>query len=671
MDESIRLRQIIFKLERNKIYKFNTNATVTIKSLRKIIIAAANLSNKNIKMINKEEDYNNFENFTIQQLFPNEKSIEFTIKILPDLEAPIPIKLKQGASCVNHKYKFPYFYCYDCKISICSLCVQNKEHLNHKLLDKHDYVQNTDVIVNTLFNDFSGLLTDLSNDKEEEIQAYKNKIDKEIFPFLFQHLNDVKNSVFQIMNIFIENVNKSKKMLFENVESLRIHSFDGIEDLKKKIKIEDIMVDEEIFLAFDEKIKEISLEKIRILKDSKKYEELTKTINFLSSNIDSIYTEIMEIIDKKMKTNIQDKLSEKVLENLITSITRDEIDNILFSDLKKNRRPKIEPQAKRSDFLSGLFSNKNNGVSGNLTNFFSTLNKENLIRPSNITSPVKEIVNVNLVENPEDCIFYCKENTQSLIVFNEITEKIFEKEVNFKEIINFKQFLPGASWVNAQGSLYITGGNISISEQSNQAFLLEGSSTKLIAIPNMVTKRANHSSIKFNENVYVSGGKGNLTIESFDIKKYKWIKLGNLAVERENSLLFVHNNFLYNFFGTSNNNYLDSIERIELSSSNKGSQIVEYKKDSSIDLKLSGVGMIEANKDHILIIGGTFKDKFNTTNVFQYDFVDKKFDRFDLDIEGNVVFAESRLHKLKDNTYANFNKIDNNLFKIVIDTEEE
>jgi len=178
MEDSSRLRQIIFKLDKNKIYKFNTNSTVTIKSLRKIIIAAANITNKHLVMLYQDKDYNEFENFTIQQLFPVEKTIEFTIKILPDVETPVPIKLNQGSNCVNHKYKFPYFYCYDCKYSICSICVQSKEHLNHKLLDKHDYVQNTDVIVDTLFSDFKGLLSELSVDKEAEIQQYKDKIDK-------------------------------------------------------------------------------------------------------------------------------------------------------------------------------------------------------------------------------------------------------------------------------------------------------------------------------------------------------------------------------------------------------------------------------------------------------------------------------------------------------------
>ena len=673
MEDSSRLRQIIFKLDKSKMYKFNTNATVTIKSLRKIIIAAANLSNKNLQMINRDKDFIEFENFTIQQLFPEENTIEFTIKILPDLEIPVPIKIKQGGvNCVNHKYKFPYFYCYDCKYSICSLCVQSKEHLNHKLLDKHDYVQNTDVIVDTLFSDFKGLLSELSIDKEAEIQNYKDKIDKEIFPYLFQHLNSVKNKVFKVMNIFIENINKNKKILYENVEILRNLSYDGIEDLKKKLKIEDIMVDEEIFLAFDEKMKEISNEKIRILKDSKKYEELLKVISFLSTNVDNIYEEILEIIDKKLKNNIQEKLSEKILENFITSITRDEIDNILFSDLKKPRKPKIDHfQPKKSDFLSGLFSNKNNGVSGNLTNFFSTISKEN-VKPqidlsNSMTSPIKEPYNKIL--NPEESIFYCKPNSQSLVIYDDKEEKIFVQDINVKDIAGFKQFLPGNTWINSMGLMYISGGFINEIEMTNSAYLYDGRSNRLIAIPSMIYKRANHSLVQYKDIIYASGGKGITSIEFFDTKKYKWTMLGEMTIEREFPISFVHDNYLYNFFGLKNNAGTDTVERIRINGK-ENSQLVNYRKEANFDLKIYGAGVIEMNQDSILILGGKYKNSFNRNYIFQFDFSEEIFNSFEFDIESDVVFVESGLHKLKDGNYSNFNKADNNLFKIVIDNDQ-
>lgn len=673
MEDSSRLRQIIFKLDKSKMYKFNTNATVTIKSLRKIIIAAANLSNKNLQMINRDKDFIEFENFTIQQLFPEENTIEFTIKILPDLEIPVPIKIKQGGvNCVNHKYKFPYFYCYDCKYSICSLCVQSKEHLNHKLLDKHDYVQNTDVIVDTLFSDFKGLLSELSIDKEAEIQNYKDKIDKEIFPYLFQHLNSVKNKVFKVMNIFIENINKNKKILYENVEILRNLSYDGIEDLKKKLKIEDIMVDEEIFLAFDEKMKEISNEKIRILKDSKKYEELLKVISFLSTNVDNIYEEILEIIDKKLKNNIQEKLSEKILENFITSITRDEIDNILFSDLKKPRKPKIDHfQPKKSDFLSGLFSNKNNGVSGNLTNFFSTISKEN-VKPqidlsNSMTSPIKEPYNKIL--NPEESIFYCKPNSQSLVIYDDTEEKIFVQDINVKDIAGFKQFLPGNTWINSMGLMYISGGFINEIEMTNSAYLYDGRSNRLIAIPSMIYKRANHSLVQYKDIIYASGGKGITSIEFFDTKKYKWTMLGEMTIEREFPISFVHDNYLYNFFGLKNNAGTDTVERIRINGK-ENSQLVNYRKEANFDLKIYGAGVIEMNQDSILILGGKYKNSFNRNYIFQFDFSEEIFNSFEFDIESDVVFVESGLHKLKDGNYSNFNKADNNLFKIVIDNDQ-
>jgi len=585
--------------------------------------------------------------------------------------------------------------------------VQSKEHLNHKLLDKHDYVQNTDVIVDTLFSDFKGLLSELSVDKEAEIQQYKDKIDKEIFPYLFQQLNDVKNKVFKIMNIFIDNINYNKKILFDNVELLKKHSYDGIEDLKKKLKIEDIMVDEEIFLAFDEKIKEISTEKMRILKDSKKYEELLKVISYLSSNIDNIYDEILDNFDKKLKSNIQEKLNEKLSENLITSITRDEIDTILFSDLKKPRRSKIDfPQPKRADFLSGLFSNKNNGVSGNLTNFFSDLKKENFKVPSEThslsTSPIKEngkgrIENleppqdqpkemlireepilqqreqpveqkkeiVNKISHPEESIYYCKPDSRKILVYDDVVEEFFEQDINVRQIVSFNNFLPGCSWVNSKGQLYISGG-FSGEQISNQSYRYDGKSNYLLVLPNMKNSRANHSSILFNDIVYVSGGRGNKTIDCFDTRQYKWSVLGNMAVERESPALFIHGNYLYSFFGIKRDIPIDSIERIKLSGSSS-SEIVSYTKDGEFDLKVYGAGVIDM-KDSILIVGGKYKDSFNRDNIFHYEFKDSKFDCFEFDIKSDVIFVESTLFKLKDGHFSNFNKIDLEPFKIEIDS---
>jgi len=153
----------------------------------------------------------------------------------------------------------------------------------------------------------------------------------------------------------------------------------------------------------------------------------------------------------------------------------------------------------------------------------------------------------------------------------------------------------------------------------------------------MPSKRANHSSLKHNDLLYVSGGKGNNAIEYFDTKKYKWsTMLGRMAIEREFPVLFVHSNYLYNFFGISNNNCTDKVERIELTGKGN-SQLVEYTKEANFDLKIYGAGIIEMSPDVILIVGGKKKDVFNRDNIFQYDFSETKFDCFNFDIDSDVL----------------------------------
>jgi hypothetical protein len=206
-------------------------------------------------------------------------------------------------------------------------------------------------------------------------------------------------------------------------------------------------------------------------------------------------------------------------------------------------------------------------------------------------------------------------------------------------------------------------------EPSNNAYMFEGANNRLIALPNMMSKRANHSSLKHNEFLFLSGGNSNVGIECFDTKRYKWSLIGSLLLEREFPILHFQSKYLYTFFGqSSKGGYTDTIERIDISGK-EGSHFVKYSKEADFDLKLLGAATIELGPDSILIVGGKYYDDYNRTNIFQYDFSEKRFDSFKYDIESDVCFPESKLIKLKDGNFSNFNKVDHNLFKIIIEGE--
>ena len=72
------VREIMFTLPNRSTYKINTNSTVTIKSLKKIVIAAANLSSKNFKLVHNNIDFLlETPNHTVKQLFADNEKIIF------------------------------------------------------------------------------------------------------------------------------------------------------------------------------------------------------------------------------------------------------------------------------------------------------------------------------------------------------------------------------------------------------------------------------------------------------------------------------------------------------------------------------------------------------------------------------------------------------------------
>ena len=93
---------------------------------------------------------------------------------------------------------------------------------------------------------------------------------------------------------------------------------------------------------------------------------------------------------------------------------------------------------------------------------------------------------------------------------------------------------------------------------------------KIEFIDKIPQKIAFHSSIFFNNNLYLIGGMGeknNFLYECycFHITKKKWEKIPNLNISRLNpSLCIYNNNYLYVIRGSNKNESIDSIEFINI-----------------------------------------------------------------------------------------------------------
>jgi N-acetylneuraminic acid mutarotase len=167
-----------------------------------------------------------------------------------------------------------------------------------------------------------------------------------------------------------------------------------------------------------------------------------------------------------------------------------------------------------------------------------------------------------------------------------------------------------------------------------------------------------------NDFIFVVGGSTNTT-EKFDTKTLKWTKLASLVTEeRLNPVLYVHNNYLYAFFGIKNGTYLDSVEKLNLKNVKSKWELVPYKKIKEMDLKMIGCGIITSGDKEIYLFGGKSKDGLKNSAV-KFDFSSNSFDKVDLVLEDGIYFHESLLADLGDSSYGQFNTDKNeNFFKV-------
>jgi len=334
-----RIRQVLFILDRNRNYKFDVNQTVTIRSLKKMIIAAANLGKTGLRIFHKGIEYTSYDENNLLDLFPDLQLVEFTISLvhLTEEEKESHIRVRFGRYCPVHNFKYPYFFCYDCKQSICSLCVQSPDHKSHNFIEKYDYLQSSKNLVESIFWDLKDT-SETSKLDPQVVEELRSRIKVKLFPVLTEMVMKIELKLLDLVEFFNENEKISNSNMQSNVILLKQHCSEGLDKLKNEIAIEDMMMDEEIFLTFDKKFREISSEKNRIANDGKRREEMKTNLNSILTLVDTIYNDIFSFLEKYLKSKVYEEVKSKVTETSVGVISREDIFNKLLSDIKKRRK---------------------------------------------------------------------------------------------------------------------------------------------------------------------------------------------------------------------------------------------------------------------------------------------------------------------------------------------
>ena len=241
-----------------------------------------------------------------------------------------------------------------------------------------------------------------------------------------------------------------------------------------------------------------------------------------------------------------------------------------------------------------------------------------------------------------------------------------ENKINFKGEIT--EFVQGGAYCNYENSLYFSGGQDYIKDVGKSFFLININELgkNAIKLPDMKYSHSNHSMIGNKGKIYVIGGFGSNKCEVYDIASKTWNEIPDLIEkERQRSMLFIDNNFLYCFMGRTQNDFLTSVERLNLDNISAGwESIIVNTGNERINLKFYGAGIIRTNNSNKIFFIGGKKEKRNKEegfkrSIFEFSFDDYKMTKSDFKIENDLIFIENKLFAMDESDCGNFINVGN------------
>ena len=704
------IRQTLFIVDPTRQYLFDVNQNITIKKLKRMIVAAADLNKVGLRIFHEGKEYTAYDDSALDELFPDLQKVVFDLRYsydqVEDLEEIIDLKLKQY--CPEHNGKYPYFYCFTCGKSICSDCLRSGAHNNHETKEKYDYLQESRNLVELLFKDLKDILKNAKGVNDESVEGLKAKVSIQFFPKLIEMIKQIEQKMLNLIIFFLEKEKGNFKTIENNVNLLKDHCEEGLNKLKKEIVIEDMMIDENVFLTFDSKFKEIGKEKEKFKEDIEKYKRFSENLYLIQSIIEKTYKEIYDFLlkylnvtefeDVKNKINSQDisvidkkKIFEKLLSNIkkgAGSGNKNESSNTysLRSRAvlppktqefnlsgKKNQNAKDDninlSQGKKTILRSGAKNQNNINSMAVDPNDISLKNNNNLNNKNiNAMSEIKEENVIHEEEIDEESskepiyTFVCNlvPPKNEVILYNVDLDNIIHKNIEFSKLLGTTHFLEECAWVNLNNKLYILGGSDDFNKPSQLFFEYDSLKNTIKKLPNSKYTHSRHSLFAYDNQIFVVGG-DRLECEKYDINTNEWSVLPSLSFKQIYPVLYVHDNILYSFFGIDEKfRKTDSAQKLNLKNPKSVWTKLTYKKNGC-NLCLYGCGIAKINDNCILFLGG-MDDTGIRQDAVQFDFSNLTANKTDFIMEEKAYFKDSVLLKLSPKSYGNFSIEETNPF---------
>ena len=698
-----KIRQTRFILPKNRTYLFDVNQNITIYKLKKMITVAANLG-KNVRIFHDNIEYTDKDSYCLDELFPDLQLVEFKIEpqneTIEEIDYLINLKLK--FHCNEHKGKYPSFYCYTCEHSICTDCLRNNKHKGHNIKEKYDYLQESKELIESLFKDLKDLLSKTNGVPDELIKKIKAKISVQFFPKLVEIVKQIEQNMINLILFFLEKDQNNYKLIQSNLVNLKSSCAEGLDKLKENIEIEDLMIDENVFLTFDTKFKGINNEKDKIKKDIDTYKIFADNLNLIQNIVEKTYNEIYEFLIKYLEITKFLDIRNKININNISEINKKEILERILGDIKKK-----DLNPKFIEFLRNVRRLKNDSTINSqnpvedieMKDVTKTAkkqkekekdkDKEGKIIGSSLDKDIQNTKHVDAVYSPESPgndmklrsgavksvpktekelledsyeeevepgpiyrrVISIIPNSNRALIYNAHKKNNKIKDLDFPNLLSIKTFLKDCSWVNYNNKLYILGGE----EKGKKSHLFieyNGIKNTFKRLPDSKFGHTNHSLFAFENAIYCIGGK-ETDCEKYDFDTNTWVILPKLNFVQENPVLYMHNSILYSFFGNDENGKkCDNAQKLNTKNPKSKWANVVYNRNGC-NLKMSGCGIIKISENCIYFFGGK-TDNGISKNAIEFDFNSMKANKTTCQLGQNAFFKDSLMLKVSEDQYINY-----------------
>lgn len=339
------IRKIIINIDNQKTYSIDVDEITTFYEVKKIISAAAHLLKNSYRIYYKDQEYNNeYDRNTIQEMFQDISPIHLKLisyKILNENEEEkeiISFEFNINQPCENHIGKYKMHYCFSCQKSICRDC-RNKEHKDHLVEEKTDYLAPAEYLMNDIFSNSSSYRADPKISKYMDCVNFRSNLQMNIFVKLKNMINKLESQISSCLEYFNKSVDLTENNINENLELLKKYCTECYIKLKNDINTKEIILDDDIFLTLYGKLIEIQEYKINFFKVNKeKYENLNSLYNPFIEEINQYISDLSTKLNNLINKDIYEIFIENVKQYIVNKIEKESVEKFIFNNIEVERK---------------------------------------------------------------------------------------------------------------------------------------------------------------------------------------------------------------------------------------------------------------------------------------------------------------------------------------------